>query len=64
MDKIHVGSKVRHNNLTCIVVSVEGKDCEIQPVGSRSRYTVHMNEVNLILNEGTNDVSVEEMLCD
>lgn len=61
MDGIRVGSRVRHNNLICIVVGLHGKDCELQPVGSNSRYSAPSSAVTLIMNEGSNEATDEPL---
>lgn len=60
---IRVGSRVRHQNLTCIVVGISGRDCELQPVGSSARFSAPINTVTLIMNEGTNE-TVDSPLFD
>ena len=64
MDKVHVGSRVRHNNLICIVTKISGNDCELQPVGSNSRYSAPISMITVILNEGTNDSDISNALYD
>lgn len=64
MDKVHVGSRVRHNNLICIVTKISGNDCELQPVGSNSRYSVPISMITVILNEGTNESDISNALYD
>ena len=64
MDKLHVGCRVRHQNLTCIVVSISGKDCELQPVGSRAVFSAPITDVTMIMNEGTNETAVDTPLYD
>lgn len=56
VDGIKVGSKVRHNNLICQVVSIDKDSCELMPVGSRTtRYSAPLSAVTVIMNEGTKD---------
>jgi hypothetical protein len=64
MDKVHVGSRVRHNNLICIVTKIKGSDCELQPVGSNSRYSAPISTVTVIMNEGTNESDISSALYD
>lgn len=64
MDRINVGSRIRHNNLVCIVTQIRGKDCELQPVGSNSRYSAPISSVTLIMNEGTNESDIDTALYD
>lgn len=52
---IRVGNRVRHNNLICIITSVHGKDCELQPVGSNLRYWAPISAVTVIMNEGNHE---------
>ncbi|MCM1220816.1 MAG: hypothetical protein NC548_40645 [Lachnospiraceae bacterium] len=54
-ERIKVGSRVRHQNLTCMVVSIHGNECELQPVGSSARYSAPLRDVTLIMNEGTRE---------
>lgn len=64
MDKVRVGTRVRHNNLVCIVTKVKGSDCELQPVGSNSRYYAPLKQVTVIMNEGTTEAGPESALYD
>ena len=64
MDKVMVGTRVRHNNLICIVTKIKGKDCELQPVGSNSRYSAPISAVTVIMNEGTQESGVDTPLYD
>ena len=51
---IHVGSRVRHNNMICTVLSISGNSCELQPPRSHTiRYSAPLSDVMLILNEGS-----------
>lgn len=61
MDAINVGTRVRHNNLICIVTGIRGKDCELQPVGSNSRYSAPISTVTVIMNEGSNEATDEPL---
>lgn len=55
VDNIKIGSKVRHNNLVCLVVGISKDSCELMPIGSKARYSAPLSAVTVIMNEGTRD---------
>lgn len=62
-NKIKVGSKVRHNNLVCRVVALNNKFCELEPLGSsNTRYSAKLEDVSLIMNEGSFNNNVDTSL--
>lgn len=52
MESLRVGSRVRHNNLICTVVSIGSNYVNLKPIGSNTVYAAPTSEVTVIMNEG------------
>lgn len=57
MSNIRVGDKVKHQNLTCRVVSKEGEFLVLKPLGSSTvEYSARASDVTKIINEGSSSM--------
>lgn len=61
MTAIRVGTKVKHNNLYCTVVGLDGNALVLQPNGSSQKYSAPHSEVVVVLNESTDLHSFKPM---